>query len=1070
MHGVVAPTVAFGLNPLEHLRVTLNILAYAEKGGFVPRRTEQIKDTRRPFWMRPIIKRQVYLSATGISRPKEIWKQGRNRFGYAGRVHRGKFKQNRQKTRSFQSKPCVLFPALALRQKGTPKPRQPKVSSHPHPAGMEYDFKAIENKWRQHWQKQGTYKVSEDAAKDKYYVLDMFPYPSGAGLHVGHPLGYIASDVIARYKRQQGFNVLHPQGYDSFGLPAEQYAIQTGQHPALTTERNIARYREQLDLLGFSYDWSREVRTSSPEYYKWTQWIFGRLFEHGYDRKADKAAPIEDLTAHFAEHGNAQVDWVVGEDTLTEAAQKLWGEDFEGPFSAEQWNALDKNGQSAVLMAYRLAYLADSEVNWCPALGTVLANDEVIGGLSERGGHPVVRKKMRQWMMRITAYADRLLQGLDGIDWSDSIKEVQRNWIGKSTGAQLRFDIQHHEGRTVEVFSTRPDTLYGANFLVLAPEHELVQDITTAEHQESVAGYQKETSARSERERMAGDRGVTGCFTGAYAVHPLTGAPMPIWIADYVLAGYGTGAVMAVPAGDQRDWEFARAFGIDIPPIFEGHDIDSGACTDKDAVLCNSGAWSGQRCSTILPRAIQETEEAGFAAPRVNYRLRDAVFSRQRYWGEPFPICYEQGVPQLIEDDQVLLPDVDAYLPTEDGDPPLARAEHWNITRGDRMEFNTMPGWAGSSWYFLRYMDPHNSSSLCDRSKSDYWGQVDLYVGGAEHGTGHLLYSRFWTKFLCDLGVMGFDEPFAKMVNQGMILGRSSFVYRIEGTNTFVTFERRKEQRTQRLHVDISMVRNDVLDTEAFKAWRPEFADATFELNEQGEYRCGSEVEKMSKSKYNVENPDDLVERYGADTLRCYEMFLGPLEQAKPWDTQGISGVHGFLRKLTRLYMDADGNGIVTDTSPSSDAERTLHKTIKKVTEDLDRLSWNTVVSALMIGVNELTEQGCHDRQILQPLAAILGPYAPHLAEELWSCAGGSASVVDAPWPKWDPEKLVESEVRYPVQFNGKVRFQLEVPADLGAKDVESAVLADPRTVKQLEGREPRKIIVVPGRIINIVG
>ena len=935
---------------------------------------------------------------------------------------------------------------------------------------MEYDFKAIENKWRQHWQEQETYKVSEDAEKKKYYVLDMFPYPSGAGLHVGHPLGYIASDVIARYKRQQGFNVLHPQGYDSFGLPAEQYAIQTGQHPAVTTERNIARYREQLDLLGFSYDWSREVRTSSPEYYRWTQWIFARLFEHGYDRAADKAAPIATLTAHFAEHGNAEVDWAVGEDTLNEALQVVWGDGFEGPFSAEQWNALDPQGQASVLMAYRLAYLADSEVNWCPALGTVLANDEVVGGLSERGGHPVVRKKMRQWMMRITAYADRLLQGLDSIDWSESIKEVQRNWIGKSTGAQLRFDIQHHEGRTIEVFSTRPDTLYGANFLVLAPEHELVQDITTAAQHDAVAAYQKETAGRSERERMAGDRGMTGCFTGAHALHPLSGAPMPIWIADYVLAGYGTGAVMAVPAGDQRDWEFARAFGLDIPPIFEGHNIEEGACTDKDAVLCNSGSWSGQRCSVVLPIAIQETEASGFAVPRVNYRLRDAVFSRQRYWGEPFPIFYDKGVPQLLEDEQVLLPEVDAYLPTEDGDPPLARAEQWNVSRGERMEFNTMPGWAGSSWYFLRCMDPHNDRGLCDRSKSDYWGQVDLYVGGAEHGTGHLLYSRFWTKFLSDLGTIGFDEPFAKMVNQGMILGRSSFVYRVEGSNTFVTFERRKEQRTQRLHVDIALVRNDILDTEAFKAWRPEFADAAFELNDQGEYRCGSEVEKMSKSKYNVENPDDLVERYGADTLRCYEMFLGPLEQAKPWDTQGISGVHGFLRKLTRLYMDSEGHNIVTDNLPSSDAERTLHKTIKKVTEDLDRLSWNTVVSALMIGVNELTEQSCHDRQVLQPFAAVLGPYAPHLAEEVWSYAGGIGSVVDAAWPKWDPEKLVESEVRYPVQFNGKVRFQLEVPAELGPKEVEAVVLADPRTSKQLDGREPRKIIVVPGRIINIVG
>ena len=948
--------------------------------------------------------------------------------------------------------------------------RYAKVSSHLHPVGMEYDFKAIETKWRQHWQEQGTYAVTEDLQKDKYYVLDMFPYPSGAGLHVGHPLGYIASDVIARYKRQQGYNVLHPQGYDSFGLPAEQYAIQTGQHPAITTERNIARYRQQLDLLGFSYDWSREVRTSSPDYYRWTQWIFARLFEHGYDNGADMAAPITDLVAHFAAQGNAGLNWSVGEETLTAAGTALWGEGFDGHFTASQWNALDKKGQGDVLMAYRLAYLADSEVNWCPALGTVLANDEVIGGRSERGGHPVVRKKMRQWMMRITAYADRLISGLDGIDWSDSIKEVQRNWIGKSTGAQLKFAVQHHAEKTVEVFSTRPDTLYGANFLVLAPEHELVADITTPEQKDAVAAYQAETAARSERERMAGDRGVTGCFTGGHALHPLTGAPMPIWIADYVLAGYGTGAVMAVPAGDQRDWEFARHFDLEIPPIFEGHDIDSGACGDKSAILCNSGAWSGLSCAEVLPKAIAETTAAGFAEPRVNYRLRDAVFSRQRYWGEPFPICYVDGIPQLIEDEQVLLPEVDAYLPTEDGDPPLARASEWNVSRGDRMEYNTMPGWAGSSWYFLRYMDPQNDTSLCSREKSDYWGQVDLYMGGAEHGTGHLLYSRFWTKFLFDLGTIGFDEPFAKMVNQGMILGRSSFVYRVEGTNTFVTFEKRKAQRTQRLHVDISMVRNDILDTEAFKAWRPEFADAQFELNEDGEYRCGSEVEKMSKSKYNVENPDDLVERYGADTLRCYEMFLGPLEQAKPWDTQGISGVHGFLRKLTRLYLNAEGQAIITDGAPSSDSERTLHKTIKKVTEDLDRLSWNTVVSALMIGVNELTEQGCHERAVLQPLAAILAPYAPHLAEELWSTAQGAGSVVDAAWPKWDGDKLVESEVRYPVQFNGKVRFQFEVAADLNPKEVEAAVLADARTSAQLGGREPRKVIVVPGRIINIVG
>lgn len=935
---------------------------------------------------------------------------------------------------------------------------------------MEYDFKAIEAKWRARWTADGTYVSQERNDKPKYYVLDMFPYPSGAGLHVGHPLGYIASDVVARYKRQCGFNVLHPQGYDSFGLPAEQYAIQTGQHPAVTTEQNISRYRSQLDLLGFSYDWSREVRTSSPNYYRWTQWIFSQLFEHGYDQSADQAAPISALTERFAERGNADLNWAVGEETLTEAGEHHFGEGFESVFSAQQWNGLSEKGKSDLLMAYRMAYLADSEVNWCPELGTVLANDEVIGGLSERGGHPVVRKKMRQWMMRITAYADRLLDGLEGIDWSDSIKEVQRNWIGRSTGAQLMFNIEGHLGLNIEVFSTRPDTLHGASFLVLAPEHPFVLDITTESQRAEVQAYQVETAARSERERMAGDRGVTGCFTGAHATHPLTGDLMPIWIADYVLAGYGTGAVMAVPAGDQRDWEFAQAFGLSIPPIFEGHNLEEGAETDKNAILCNSGDWNGMTCHKALPEAMASLSEAGLAAPKVNHRLRDAVFSRQRYWGEPFPVCYVDQIPQLIKDDHVLLPEVDAYLPTAEGEPPLARAEKWNIQQGDRMEFNTMPGWAGSSWYFLRYMDPHNEDAFCSREKSDHWGQVDLYIGGAEHGTGHLLYSRFWTKFLFDLDLIGFDEPFAKMINQGMILGRSSFVYRIEGTQTFVTFEQRKSHRTQRLHVDISLVQNDILDLDGFRAWRPEFANAEFALNEKGEYRCGSEVEKMSKSKFNVENPDDLVERYGADTLRCYEMFLGPLEQAKPWDTQGINGVHGFLRKLSRLYRGADGEILVHDGQPSAEGERALHKTIKKVTEDLDRLSWNTVVSAMMIGVNELTEAKAHERALLQPLAALVAPYAPHMAEELWELCGGNGLVVDAPWPKWDAEKLIESETTYPVQFNGKVRFQFSVPSDTAPADVESAVLQDERTAKQLQGRSPKKIIVVPGRIINIVG
>ena len=935
---------------------------------------------------------------------------------------------------------------------------------------MEYDFKAIEAKWRDRWTAEETFTAQERDDKPKYYVLDMFPYPSGAGLHVGHPLGYIASDVIARYKRQRGFNVLHPQGYDSFGLPAEQYAIQTGQHPAVTTAKNVARYREQLDLLGFSYDWSREVRTSDPDYYRWTQWIFGRLFEHGYDRATNKAQPIASLVEQFEKQGNVDLDWVVGDDTLAEAGQCHFGAHFNGEFSAKDWDGLSAQGQSDVLMAYRLAYLADSEVNWCPALGTVLANDEVIGGLSERGGHPVVRKKMRQWMMRITAYADRLLESLNTIDWSDSIKEVQRNWIGRSTGAQLWFSVEGHKDQAIEVFSTRPDTLHGASFLVLAPEHPLVSEITTDDQRPEVDAYQTETASRTERERMAGDRGATGCFTGAHAKHPLTGKLIPIWIADYVLAGYGTGAVMAVPAGDQRDWEFAKAFGLEIPAIFEGHDIADGAMTDKEAVLCNSGEWNGMSCLAALPLAIESLSKSGLATPKVNHRLRDAVFSRQRYWGEPFPICYVDDVPQLIEGQTVLLPEVDAYLPTASGEPPLARAEQWNIGQGDRMEYNTMPGWAGSSWYFLRYMDPHNTEVFCDRAKSDHWGQVDLYIGGAEHGTGHLLYSRFWTKFLFDLDLIGFDEPFAKMINQGMILGRSSFVYRKEGSNTFVTFEERKAHRTQRLHVDISLVKNDVLDLDGFRAWRPEFANAEFVLNENEEYRCGSEVEKMSKSKFNVENPDDLVERYGADTLRCYEMFLGPLEQAKPWDTQGISGVHGFLRKLNRLYRNADGEVLIHDGTPSPEAERALHKVIKKVTEDLERLSWNTVVSALMIGVNELTEAKVHERSILQPLAALVAPYAPHIAEELWEMCGGDGLAVDAPWPTWSPEKLVESEVNYPVQFNGKVRFQFSTAADASPKEVEAAVLADDRTVQQLQGRAPKKVIVVPGRIVNIVG
>ena len=931
---------------------------------------------------------------------------------------------------------------------------------------MDYDFQAIEARAQRTWKERDAYRVTEDADRPKYYVLDMFPYPSGAGLHVGHPLGYIASDVFARYKRHRGFNVLHPMGYDSFGLPAEQYAIQTGQHPAVTTEANIARYRGQLEQLGFSFDWNREVRTSDPSYYKWTQWIFSELFESWYDRAAERARPIAELEAAFAANGTFSVepvceaDWWKG---LPREEYPFFGEHFSGDFTASDWGSMTPKQQRGILMHFRLAYLADSEVNWCPALGTVLANDEVKDGLSERGGHPVERKRMRQWIMRISAYADRLLSGLDGLDWTDSIKEAQRNWIGRSEGAAVHFQVEGQTDR-IEVFTTRPDTLFGASFMVLAPEHPLVASLTAEEQRAAVEDYQAAAARKSERDRQ-GDKEVTGCFTGGYALNPLSGDRLPVYIADYVLAGYGTGAIMAVPAGDERDWRFAQEFGLDIPSIFVGHDPAEGACTDKSATLTASGPLDGMRAADAIPRAIELIEAGGHGAGRVNYRLRDAVFSRQRYWGEPFPVYYEGDEPQLIRDEQVTLPPVDAYLPTEDGEPPLARArrEDWPVFRGDRMEANTMPGWAGSSWYFLRYMDPHNDAAFCDRSKADYWGQVDLYVGGAEHTTGHLLYARFWTKFLHDRGWIAFDEPFKSMINQGMILGRSSFVYRIQGTNTFVTYEQRKAHATQRLHVDISLVTNDKLDTEGFKAWRSEFADAEFILNDQGQYTCGHEVEKMSKSKYNVQTPDELVEKYGADTLRCYEMFLGPLTQHKPWDTQGISGVHNFLRKLTRLYANA------STEAPSEDQLRILHKTIKKVTDDIDRHAFNTVVSALMIGVNELTDSGACSPELLRPLAVLVSPLAPHLAESLWADAGGEGLVLDAAWPEVEERWLIQDEVTLPVSFNGKVRFKLNVPANLDSSEIESIARADERTVKQAGEGSIRKVIVVPGPIVNIV-
>ncbi|MCB0761154.1 MAG: leucine--tRNA ligase [Flavobacteriales bacterium] len=932
---------------------------------------------------------------------------------------------------------------------------------------MEYNYQEIEARWQKKWREDQAYKVSEDPNKKKYYVLDMFPYPSGAGLHVGHPLGYIASDVYARYKRHLGFNVLHPMGYDSFGLPAEQYAIQTGQHPAITTKNNIARYREQLDKMGFCYDWSREVRTSDPEYYRWTQWIFKQLFNAWYNHDTNKAEPIDSLIAKFEDNGSYNVNAAIDENWWKELdleAFPQFGEHFAGEFTATDWTSFSEKQQQLVLMHFRLTFLADSWVNWCPALGTVLANDEIKDGVSERGGHPVEQKLMRQWSMRISAYAQRLIDDLETVDWNDSIKEIQRNWIGRSEGAQVFFQLADHP-HSIEVFTTRPDTVFGATFMVLAPEHELVETITTEEYRDEINAYVKQAKAKTERDRQANVKQVTGAFTGAYAVHPFTGDKLPVWIADYVLAGYGTGAVMAVPAGDQRDYDFAKTFRIPIPNIFEGVDISEEACADKSAVLCNSDFLDGMPAKKAISACCSRLEEMGIGKGRVNYRLRDAVFSRQRYWGEPFPVYYRDGVPYVLEDHElVTLPDVDKYLPTEDGEPPLARAtqDAWNIWKGDRMEYNTMPGWAGSSWYFLRYMDALNDKEFCARSKSDYWGQVDLYIGGAEHATGHLLYSRFWTKFLYDMGHIGFSEPFAKMINQGMILGRSSFVYRIKDTNTFVTLEKKDDHETQALYADIALVDNDILNTEAFAKWREEYKGAEFILNDQGNYVCGHEVEKMSKSKFNVQTPDELVEKFGADTLRCYEMFLGPLEQAKPWDTKGINGVHNFLRKTTRLFEKAD------DATPSKDNLKSVHKTIKKITEDLERYSWNTVVSALMIAVNELTEQKCTSREALSPLAVLLSPYAPHLAAELWNNLGHQGSVLDAAWPQFDEKHLVEDEIEYPVSFNGKMRFKLPLPADMNPKEVEAAVMAHERTAEFLQG-EPKKVIVVPGRIVNIV-
>jgi len=1029
---------------------------------------------------------------------------------------------------------------------------------------MQYQFNEIEEKWQKYWADNKTFVAEDNSVKPKYYVLDMFPYPSGAGLHVGHPLGYIASDVYARFKRLQGYNVLHPMGYDSFGLPAEQYAIQTGQHPAVTTKVNIEGgvdkqgnvipgYRNQLDKIGFSFDWDREVRTSDPNYYKWTQWIFKQLFNSWYNKDSDKAEKIDTLIEQFKTNGNAAVNAV-----CTDVAN----------FSAAEWNHWSEEEQQKMLMNYRIAFLSDTWVNWCPALGTVLANDEIKDGVSERGGHPVEQKLMRQWSMRITAYAERLLSGLEGLDWSESIKDIQRNWIGKSVGASVRFTTSPPLGElegAIEVFTTRPDTIFGVSFMVLAPEHPLVNEITAAEQKAEVEAYQKAASLKSERDRQSDIKNITGAFTGAYAIHPFTGDKVQIWIGDYVLASYGTGAVMAVPCGDQRDWDFATHFGITIKNIFKDKDISEGAYTEKDAIITHSDFLNDLPAKDAIKKAIAELEQRGIGKGKTQYRLRDAVFSRQRYWGEPFPVYYKNEVPYLIEDDNlpIVLPEIDQYLPTEDGKPPLGRAKNWHWDEKNKkivsvpvgqkppsgvwgLELNTMPGWAGSSWYFLRYMDANNNNEFVAKEKVNYWQNVDLYIGGAEHATGHLLYARFWTKFLYDLGYIPFDEPFKKMINQGMIQGNSALVYSyrillavnttdkeigspntidpkslpklflskniakklesgdldttilvdkklIEITNKIKALNpnlvgqvidfTRKHLIPIPINVDINFLDGDKLDIEKFKNWREEYKNAEFIKEENGDVIVGREVEKMSKSKYNVQTPDELVEKYGADTLRCYEMFLGPLEQHKPWDTQGITGVHGFLKKLWRLFHTGENESFYVDETPilaSADgsphpsgelegALKSLHKTIKKVKEDIERFSFNTPVSAFMICVNELTALKCNKRAILEPLLIILAPYAPHIAEELWAKLGNTESITYEVFPKHNDAYLVESNHKYPVSFNGKMRFMLELPADMSKEAIEKEVLANEQSQKYLEGKTPKKVIVIPQKIVNVV-
>ncbi|MCX6278643.1 MAG: leucine--tRNA ligase [Bacteroidetes bacterium] len=936
---------------------------------------------------------------------------------------------------------------------------------------MEYNFPEIEKKWQKYWVDHKTYKTEIDHSRQKFYVLDMFPYPSGAGLHVGHPLGYIASDVYSRYKRLKGFNVLHPMGYDAYGLPAEQYAIQTGTHPAVTTEKNVARYREQMDKIGFCFDWDREVKTCDPDYYKWTQWTFIQLFHHWYNIEKQKAEPISGLIKIFESLGNAGVNAAMTANWIKELTKKdsSFGESWNGIFSALEWNLFSEKQREEILMNYRIAYQSDAMVNWCPELGTVLANDEVANGFSVRGSHPVERKLMRQWFLRITAYSQRLLDGLDTVEFSDSLKEMQRNWIGRSEGAEIHFPIKD-SGQTLNIFTTRPDTIFGSTFMVLAPEHELLEIITTSDRKEAVSQYLVNSKNRSERERMAEVKKVSGEFTGAYCLNPFNGEPIPIWVADYVLAGYGTGAIMAVPAHDSRDYDFAKHFKLPIAEVVSGGDISEHSFDAKDGVMVNSGFINGMKVKDAISAVIRKVDELGIGKGTVNFRLRDAIFSRQRYWGEPFPVYFKNGIAKTLNESELplLLPEVDAYLPTKTGEPPLARAKNWTTKEGNPLETNTMPGFAGSSGYYFRYMDPRNENEYFSKEAVAYWQDVDLYIGGDEHATGHLIYSRFWNKFLFDIGLSVKDEPYKKLINQGKIQGRSSLAYRIKGTNTFVSLGLKDRHEVTEMHVDVGMVDADILDTKAFSAWRPDLAGAEFIL-EEGKYHCGYAVEKMSKSLYNVVNPDYLIEKYGADTFRMYEMFLGPLEQSKPWDTNGIEGVFRFIRKFWRLYHDDQNNFTVSDHAPSAGEQRILHKTIKKIQEDIERLSLNTAVSAFMICTNELTDLKCNKRGILSQLVVMISPYAPHIAEELWLLLGNEDSVTKASFPVFNPVFLVENTFEYPVSFNGKTRFKLELPADLPVADIEKAALEAKESEKWLQGKPPRKVIIVQGKIINIV-